>query len=319
MSARIAGIALWLLAAVAVSAQAQTVEYLHTDALGSVVAVTDANRTVLERREYEPYGSQLTPAVSNGPGYTGHVQDAATSLVYMQQRYYDAQIGRFLSVDPVAASIGANFNRYAYAANNPYRFTDPDGRDCKSMEGNETCATGAIVGAAARAGYVGMKSDSTRAQYQSKTAKLDPTDSAGRSAVKAEARANTPTEVKAAIEAKRPGLGPKAGSGGTANSTNKGVNQLARNLGTLGKASAATVVLTAGADIATSDNPAKAATANVGAIAGGLAGGKAGATLGALGGPVAWITAPAGGLIGAAVGGIYGYSAGEQAYDAVTE
>jgi hypothetical protein len=39
-------------------------------------------------------------------------------------------IGRFLSVDPVSAysnPVGA-FNRYDYAANNPYRFTDPDGR-----------------------------------------------------------------------------------------------------------------------------------------------------------------------------------------------
>jgi RHS repeat-associated protein len=129
MSGRIAGMVLWLLAAVATSAQAQTVEYLHTDALGSVVAVTDANRNVIERREYEPYGSQLTPAVTNGPGYTGHVQDAATGLVYAQQRYYDAQIGRFLSMDPVTVNsgTGANFNRYWYGDNNPYTFMDPTG------------------------------------------------------------------------------------------------------------------------------------------------------------------------------------------------
>lgn len=48
----------------------------------------------------------------------------------MQQRYYDPDIGRFLSVDPVTADgdTGGNFNRYKYANNNPYRFTDPDGR-----------------------------------------------------------------------------------------------------------------------------------------------------------------------------------------------
>src|SRR3546814_5595704 len=48
----------------------------------------------------------------------------------MQQRYYDPQIGRFLSVDPVSADTvtGWNFNRYNYAANNPYKFKDPDGR-----------------------------------------------------------------------------------------------------------------------------------------------------------------------------------------------
>ncbi len=46
------------------------------------------------------------------------------------QRYYDPQIGRFLSVDPVTANgnTGANFNRYWYANNNPFRFIDPDGR-----------------------------------------------------------------------------------------------------------------------------------------------------------------------------------------------
>ena len=46
------------------------------------------------------------------------------------QRYYDPTISRFLSVDPVTAhsGTGANFNRYWYANNNPYRFTDPDGR-----------------------------------------------------------------------------------------------------------------------------------------------------------------------------------------------
>jgi RHS repeat-associated protein len=46
------------------------------------------------------------------------------------QRYYDPGIGRFLSVDPVTANdnTGGNFNRYWYANNNPFRFTDPDGR-----------------------------------------------------------------------------------------------------------------------------------------------------------------------------------------------
>jgi uncharacterized protein RhaS with RHS repeats len=50
----------------------------------------------------------------------------------MQQRYYDPLILRFLSVDPVQAIENpvAVFNRYSYAANNPYSATDPDGRRC---------------------------------------------------------------------------------------------------------------------------------------------------------------------------------------------
>ena len=120
-----------LLLGLAVPVRAATVEYIHTDALGSPVAVTNSAGVVIERREYEPYGRQLAPTtVADGPGYTGHVSDAATGLDYMQQRYYDPGIGRFLSADPVNASSrsGANFNRYQYANNSPYKFVDPDGR-----------------------------------------------------------------------------------------------------------------------------------------------------------------------------------------------
>jgi RHS repeat-associated protein len=109
---------------------AQSVEYYHTDALGTPVTITDADRNVLEHREYEPYGKLLSGPVTDGPGYTGHVADAATGMDYMQQRYYDPEIGRFLSVDPVTPDgNGSNFNRYRYANDNPYAFTDPDGRD----------------------------------------------------------------------------------------------------------------------------------------------------------------------------------------------
>ncbi|WDE10482.1 polymorphic toxin-type HINT domain-containing protein [Thalassomonas haliotis] len=51
----------------------------------------------------------------------------------MQARYYDPVIGRFYSNDPVGASNVHNFNRYAYANNNPYRYVDPDGRNADSV------------------------------------------------------------------------------------------------------------------------------------------------------------------------------------------
>lgn len=112
------------------SAVAQTVTYIHTDALGSVVAESDASGNVIKRYDYEPYGAVVGGQVSDGPGYTGHVSDAATGLSYMQQRYMDPQLGVFLSVDPVTAyeqPVG-QFNRYRYANSNPYSFVDPDGR-----------------------------------------------------------------------------------------------------------------------------------------------------------------------------------------------
>ena len=129
------------------AAAQSTVEYIHTDLLGSIAVVTDATANVIERREYEPYGTQLTPVVRDGPGYTGHVQDAATGLVYMQQRYYDSLCGCFLSVDPVTAysSPISQFHRYRYANNNPYKFTDPDGRAVQALWGAPVGAAVEII------------------------------------------------------------------------------------------------------------------------------------------------------------------------------
>lgn len=139
--------AMLALALVAGPGMAQTVEYMHTDALGSVVAITDSTGAVIERNQYEPYGEDLT-GIKDGPGYTGHVSDAATELSYMQQRYYDPTIGRLLSVDPVTAEGGdmRHFNRYAYAYNNPYTFNDPDGRCPNCVTGGVGAGIGLIVG-----------------------------------------------------------------------------------------------------------------------------------------------------------------------------
>jgi RHS repeat-associated protein len=76
----------------------------------------------------------VTPTI----GFTGHVNDADTGLVYMQQRYYDPVAGRFLSIDAVTtdANTGGSFNRYAYANNNPYKYIDPDGRNPWLLRGS---------------------------------------------------------------------------------------------------------------------------------------------------------------------------------------
>ena len=93
------------------------------------MAISNEAGTVIERTNYDPYGGPIGKVV-DGIGYTGHVMDPLTGLTNMQQRYYDQGVGRFLSVDPVTASLkdGGNFNRYGYASNNPYKFVDPDGR-----------------------------------------------------------------------------------------------------------------------------------------------------------------------------------------------
>jgi RHS repeat-associated protein len=108
-----------------------SITYLHADALGSPVVETSSSGAVVSRRYFEPYGAPTDGNYVDGPGFTGHVEDAATGLTYMQQRYYDPMAGRFMSLDPVTADTTTawNFNRYNYANNSPYKFTDPDGRD----------------------------------------------------------------------------------------------------------------------------------------------------------------------------------------------
>lgn len=108
-----------------------TTTYLHTDTLGTVVRRTNAAGLELgPRQTWEPYGSLSNGQYLQAPGFTGHVSDVHSGLIYMQQRHYDPVAMRFMSVDPVHVdtSSGGNFNRYWYANNNPYRFVDPDGR-----------------------------------------------------------------------------------------------------------------------------------------------------------------------------------------------
>lgn len=128
-----------VLATLMVSQQAvaiEAVEYIHTDALGSPVASTNERGDVIERSTYEPYGSLANRPPNDRPGYTGHVTDSSTGLSYMQQRYMDPQLGSFLSVDPVVAygQPEISFNRYRYGNGNPYKFTDPDGRNAMLLE-----------------------------------------------------------------------------------------------------------------------------------------------------------------------------------------
>ncbi|WP_111979301.1 RHS repeat-associated core domain-containing protein [Algibacillus agarilyticus] len=101
----------------------------NTNAFNQVLQPEQTNSALIWTDQSLPYGLPLdSPAAkADSLGYTGHVKDDS-GLVYMQARYYDPVIGRFLSNDPVGYSNVHNFNRYAYANNNPYKFVDPDGR-----------------------------------------------------------------------------------------------------------------------------------------------------------------------------------------------
>ncbi len=114
-----------------------SITYYHTDLLGSPVMATNEQAQIVWQASYLPFGQKVqslanqASAHANPVGFTGHADDPESGLIYMQARYYDPRLGRFLRPDPkdIAPLQPGSFNRYAYANNNPYKFVDPDGKD----------------------------------------------------------------------------------------------------------------------------------------------------------------------------------------------
>ena len=115
----------------------RTVTYFHHDAQGSVVAATNEFGDKIWEKGFTPYGEQTDQERQIEARYTGKQYDPVTGFVYFGQRYYDPEVGRFLTQDPVEFYLSnpMSFNRYTYANNNPYRFIDPDGRSAVTAFG----------------------------------------------------------------------------------------------------------------------------------------------------------------------------------------
>ena len=112
-------------------AQSETIEYYGQDAIGSIRIVFAPDGTVLGRQDYAPFGRQLlsAPALPK-EGFIGNVKDYEIEQGFFHARQYEEGPGRFNRVDPVAIAAGIEpqqLNRYAYARNNPLRYTDPTG------------------------------------------------------------------------------------------------------------------------------------------------------------------------------------------------
>ena len=114
-----------------------------TDGLGNVIALIDSNGNEVVQYWYDAWGNHK---VVNSSGveitdqnhignlnpfrYRGYYFDRETGLYFLQTRYYDPEIGRFLNRDSVNyADPGTinGLNLYAYCLNNPIAYTDPYG------------------------------------------------------------------------------------------------------------------------------------------------------------------------------------------------
>ncbi|NVI98770.1 hypothetical protein HV824_11645 [Myxococcus sp. AM009] len=108
---------------------------LH-DGLGSAVGrlKSDGDLTTSQFNAWGGYRNGTGPTFAQASiGYTGHAWDAEAGLTYAQQRWYDADTGRFLSEDPVGAGaylgMPTGMQPWLYANGNPLKYTDPDGRE----------------------------------------------------------------------------------------------------------------------------------------------------------------------------------------------
>ncbi len=98
--------------------------YYVADHQGSTRALVNAAGNVVERQQYDAFGNS-TGSLLSRYGYTGRERDALTGLYYYRARWYDSQLGRFISEDPIGFAGGVNW--YAYVSNNPVNFIDPLG------------------------------------------------------------------------------------------------------------------------------------------------------------------------------------------------
>jgi RHS repeat-associated protein len=109
--------------------------YFHTDAIGSVTAITDVNGNIIERYTYDMYGMPTfwdasgnvitESSIGNTILFQGREYSSELNLYYFRSRYYDPIVGRFLSVDPMGYKDSMNL--YQAFNNNPVNFVDPLG------------------------------------------------------------------------------------------------------------------------------------------------------------------------------------------------
>lgn len=120
------------------------VYYNHTDTLNSSSVITDSAGAIAETMDYFPFGGiridNKVGTFNEQRKYIGQEFDADTGLSYLNARYYNPIIGRFISQDPMFWSFDStwladpqNQNSYSYARNNPIVGSDPTGLKLEEM------------------------------------------------------------------------------------------------------------------------------------------------------------------------------------------
>jgi RHS repeat-associated protein len=110
--------------------------FYHCDQIGTPQIMTDEKGEIVWQANYKAWGEAriATEKVKNPLRFQGQYFDHETGLHYNRYRYYDPEIGRFISKDPIGLMGGLNLHAYAP---NPVGWVDPLGLVAEvTVEGN---------------------------------------------------------------------------------------------------------------------------------------------------------------------------------------
>ena len=105
--------------------------FYHYDGQGSVTGLSDSTGAMTDTYTYSAFGNLVaSTGISFNPYlYTGEAWDKEAGLEYLRARYYNPEIGRFMTMDPHPGSMmePLSLNKYLYGNANPVMFVDPSG------------------------------------------------------------------------------------------------------------------------------------------------------------------------------------------------
>jgi len=123
----------------------QTKQYFYQkNQIGSITAITDDKGKLVEQYKYDEFGKAYVKKekrdewkvlkksdIGNARFFTGREYDKEIGLYYYRARYYSADLGRFISRDPIG--VRDNVNLYSYVGESPLNFTDQMGLAAKQL------------------------------------------------------------------------------------------------------------------------------------------------------------------------------------------
>jgi len=101
--------------------------FYDADGLGTITSLANAAGSLAQTYTFDSFGKQIASSgsLTNPFQYSARESDSETGLYYYRARYYNPNIGRFISTDPIGFKGGNN--HYAFVKNNPLLLRDPQG------------------------------------------------------------------------------------------------------------------------------------------------------------------------------------------------